>query len=114
MVLVCNGRTYGTDDMRVFYTNDPAVPFIYLTRDGRCTFVIQRDPDGALEAHRAGTAEIIALSRRYEIPALLGAFPAVFAQAEILPDLNDADDEAIVSGDILQSDGAAVPPGVRG
>jgi hypothetical protein len=113
MVLVCNGRTYSTADMRVFFTNDPAVPFIYLTRDGRCTFVIERDPGGALEAHRAGTAEIIALSRRYEIPALLGAFPAVFAGAEILPDMNDADDDASVSGRILQS-GAGVPPGVGG
>lgn len=114
MVLVCNGRPYSSDDMRVFNTNDPAIPFVYLTRDGRCTFVIQRDLDGALEAHRAGTAEIIALSRRYEIPALLGAFPAVFAQAEILPGMNDADDDAVFSaGRILQS-GAGVPPGGRG
>lgn len=113
MVLVCNGRTYGAADMRVFKTDDPEVPFIYLTTDGRCTFVVERDPDGALEAHRAGTAEIIALSRRYEIPGLLGAFPAVFAQAEILPGLSSGDDDAIVPGRILQS-GAGVPPGVRG
>ena len=112
MVLVCNGRTYSTDDMRVFNTKDPAVPSLYLTRDGRCTFVIERDPGGALEAHRAGTAEIIALSRRYEIPALLGAFPAVFAHAGILPELDNGDD-ATVSGGILQS-GARVSTGVRG
>jgi hypothetical protein len=111
MILVCNGRTYSTAEMRVFRTNDPAVPYIYLTPDGRSTFVIQRDPDGTLEAHRAGTGEIITLSRRYQIEGLLGAFPAVFAPADILPG-GAGEDEDMISGAVLAS-GAGVPPGVR-
>ena len=112
MNLVCNGRTYSTAEMRVFRTDDPAIPYIYLTRDGRSTFVIQRDPDGTLEAHRAGTGEIIALSRRYRIEGLLGAFPARFAHAEILPNMTGPDDEAL-PGAVFAS-GVDVPPGVPG
>jgi hypothetical protein len=111
MILECNGRTYRTAEMQVFRTDDPAVPFIYLTPDGRSTFVIHRDPNGVLEAHRAGTGEIIALSRRYSIEALLGAFPAVFARVDILPGEAGGDDA--MSGAVLAS-GAGVPPGAAG
>lgn len=112
MILVCNGRTYSTAEMRVFRTLDPAVPHIYLTPDGRSTFVIERDPDGTLAAHRAGTGEIIALSRRYKLEGLLGAFPAVFAHAEVLPGGLDEGEE-MIAGAVLEG-GADAPPGARG
>jgi hypothetical protein len=81
----CNGRTYHSADMRTFRTSDPLVPLIFLTRDGRSTFVFTRQPDGTVSAHRAGTGEIIALSHRHGIAGLLGAFPSTFAYVSLLP-----------------------------
>lgn len=85
MRFVCDGRVYESADMRMFRTADPSIPWIYLSRDGRATFVVNRDSDGALCAHRAATGEIIALSRRHGIAGLLGAFPSTFAPARIVP-----------------------------
>ena len=107
MVLVCNGRAYDTAALRAFRTGDPAVPVIYLTPDGRSTFVLSRAPDGTIAAHRAGTGEIIALSKRYEIEALLGAFPAGFAPAHILPSGHLGDAKAIDRGTLLSGVGTA-------
>lgn len=84
MRFVCNGRVYVAAEMQVFRTQDHSVPTIYLSRDGRVTLVVNQEPDGTLSAHRAGTGEIINLSRRYNIAGLLGAFPASFAPAQIL------------------------------
>lgn len=103
MILMCNGRAYRTAEMQAFRTGDPDAPYIYLTSDGRSTFVLRHDPDGTLSAHRAGTGEIIALARRYELEGLLGAFPAAFAPVEILP-TGEADEDlvshALLAGDI--------------
>jgi hypothetical protein len=85
MTFLCDGRVYAAAGMRLFRTHDPEVPSIYLTRDGRAVFVVRCQPDGTLSSHRAGTAELIALSRRHGIAGLLGAFPASFAPAEIIP-----------------------------
>jgi hypothetical protein len=84
MRLFCDGRMYEAGEMRSFRTADPATPLIYLTHDGRATFVLSRETDGTLSAHRAGTGEIIALSRRHNFAGLLGAFPSSFAPAQIL------------------------------
>ncbi|HEY2584934.1 MAG TPA: hypothetical protein VGI81_04110 [Tepidisphaeraceae bacterium] len=113
MILVCNGRTYSTAELRAFRTNDPALPYIYLTPDGRSTFIVERDPDGTVTAHRAATGEIITLSRRYKLEALLGAFPAVYAHVEVLPGGLDEGEETI-AGAILNDGGAFAPPGARG
>jgi hypothetical protein len=95
MRFLCNGRVYVDAEMQLFRTDDASVPKIYLTRDGRATFVVNREPDGVLSAHRAGTGEIINLSRRHNIAGLLRAFPAAFAPAQILStDSRDATDLA--------------------
>lgn len=86
MRFVCDGRVYVTTDMRMFRTPDPAIPSVFLTRDGRATFVVTCDSDGTLSVHRAATGEIIALSRRHCLSGLLGAFPSTFAPARIVED----------------------------
>jgi hypothetical protein len=84
MKFVCDGRAYPAAEMRVFRTTDPLAESVYLTRDGRATFVVSREPNGSLSAHRAATGEIISISRRHGIADLLGAFPASFAPAEMV------------------------------
>lgn len=111
MTFLCNGRTYSAAQMRTFHTGDPNLPAIYLTDDGRSTFVTRRDPDGSMEAYRAGTAEIIALARRYQLDALLGAFPARFAVADILPE--SAEDLEALAGRCLPGRVEASRAGAR-
>jgi len=89
----CDGRTYHSADMRRFRTSDPLVPMIFLTCDGRSTFVVNREPDGTMSAHRAGTGEIIALSHRHGITGLLRAFPSTFACVSLLPAVPNHDVE---------------------
>lgn len=84
MKFVCDGRAYPAAEMRVFHTSDPRAESVYLTRDGRATFVVSREADGTLSAHRAATGEIISISRRHGLLDLLGAFPASFAPAEMI------------------------------
>lgn len=103
MRIVCNGRVYVAAEMQRFRTQDPSIPCIYLTADGRSTFVVSRGLGGALSAHRAGTGEIINLSRRHNIAALLGAFPAAFAPAEILSVDAQNGAELTPSNDSIQS-----------
>lgn len=92
MRFVCNGRVYVAAEMQKFRTQDPANSSIYLTRDGRATFVVSHDQDGTLSAHQAGTGEIINLSRRYNLSDLLRAFPARFAPVQILFADDDGED----------------------
>lgn len=84
MRFYCDGRMYVAAEMRSFRTGDPTTPLIFLTRDGRATFVVNRQTDGTLSAHSAATGEIIALSRRHNVAGLLGAFPSTFAPARIM------------------------------
>lgn len=103
MRFVCNGRVYVAAEMQHFHTHDPLIPSIYLTRDGRATFVVNCEPDGALSAHRAGTGEIINLSRRHNIAGLLDAFPAAFAPAQILSADSEDDSGFAPEGNSLQT-----------
>lgn len=97
MRFVCNGRVYFAAQMQKFRTQDPSIQSIYLTRDGRATFVVNFEPDGTLSAHRAGTGEIINLARRHNLAELLAAFPAHFAPAQILLVDNEVDVERLPS-----------------
>ena len=103
MRFVCDGRVYVAAEMQRFRTQDPSIPGIYLTRDGRATIVVNLEPDGALSAHRAGTGEIINLSRRHHLADLLGAFPARFAPAQILLTDTEGRADAASSSDSIQS-----------
>lgn len=106
MRFVCDGRVYVAAEMHMFRTQDPSIPGIFLTRDGRATFVVNRESDGALSAHRAGTGEIINLSRRHNIAGLLGAFPAAFAPARILSTDSQEVTEGSPVSDVIQSLGS--------
>jgi hypothetical protein len=72
----CAGRSYQTNLMRQFLTDDPQVPVILMTRDNRRVFVLRSDGAKGCRVDQANTLEIISLASRYDIKELLDAYPA--------------------------------------
>jgi hypothetical protein len=73
MVFNCDGKTYDSQQMRVYETRDVARPMVYVTLDLECAFVVTMDRWKGVSVHRADEAEVKSLAAQFNIPDLLRA-----------------------------------------
>ncbi|MEO6567879.1 MAG: response regulator [Opitutaceae bacterium] len=65
------GKIYDTVNMRQFETGNPAMPFIYVTKDDGKVFLVRIDRLEGIEIRLADATEAKSLAERHNLPQLL-------------------------------------------